>query len=50
MHIESVHLSDDTYELVPMNEHDSVEAQLNLTEVNQDPAQHSEEPKANSAQ
>ena len=50
IHIEATHLSDGTYELVPTNENESEEVQLNSSEVIQDPNQSSEEPKANSAQ
>jgi len=38
------------YELVPTSEHTLEESQLNLTELNQDSDQRSEEPKASSAQ
>ena len=50
IHIESTSLADGTYELIPESEFEQREANLNLTEVAEDPNQCSEEPKANSAQ
>ena len=55
IHIDSDHLSDGIYKLVPTNENEPVESRLNLTvlnliELNQDPDQCSEEPKANFTQ
>ena len=55
MHIETVNLPDGISELVPSSEDEPVESQLHLTdlnliELNQDPDQCSEEPKAISAQ
>ena len=52
IHIDSDHLSEGIYELVPTNENEPAESRLNLTdlnliELNQDPDQCSEEPKAN---
>ena len=43
-------LADGTYELVPESESEQREAQVNLTEANEDPNQSSEEPKASFAQ
>jgi len=48
-HIDSTTLADGTYELVPESESEQREAQVNLTEVAEDPNQSSEEPKANFA-
>ena len=50
IHIETIHLIDGMYELVPTHENDSQDAQVNLTEAIQDPDQSLEEPKAISAQ
>ena len=50
IHIESITLADGTYELIPESEFEPREANLNLTEVAEDPNQCSEEPKANFAQ
>ena len=50
MHIESVHLSDGDYELIPTNTATPESASLNFTELNQDLGQSPEEPKASSAQ
>ena len=49
IHIDPTHLADGTYELVPVHENEPVDAQVNLTKINQDLDQSSEEPKANSA-
>ena len=54
MHIETVNLPDGISELVPSSEDEPVESRLhlndlNLIELNQDPDQCSEEPKANFA-
>ena len=54
MHIETVNLPDGISELVPSSEDEPVESRLhlndlNLIELNQDPNQCSEEPKAISA-
>ena len=43
-------LADGTYELVPESESEQREAQVNLTEIAEDPNQSSEEPKASLAQ
>ena len=50
IHIEFVNLSDGLYELVPSSEHTPKGSLLNLTELNQEPDQSSEESKASSAQ
>ena len=53
MHIETVNLLDGDYELVPANTTTPESVSLNFTDLNQDPNQCSEEPKAiflNSAQ
>ena len=50
IHIETANLTDGTFELVPTHVNKSVDAQVNLIEVNQGPDQCSEEPKASSAQ
>ena len=50
IHIETIHLIDGMYELVPTHENDSQDAEVNLTEAIQDPDQSLEEPKAISAQ
>ena len=50
MHIESVHLSDGDYELIPTNTATPESASLNFTDLNQDLGQSPEEPKASSAQ
>jgi len=50
IHIETSHLVDDTYELVPTNENESASAQVNSLELIQDPNQSLEEAKASSAQ
>ena len=49
-HIDTTTLTDGTYELVPESESEQWEAQVNLTEVSEDPNQSLEEPKANYAQ
>ena len=49
-HIDTTTLADDMYEPVPESESEQREAQVNLTEVAQDPNQSSEEPKADYAQ
>ena len=46
MHIETVNLLDDDYELVPANTTTPESVSLNCTDLNQDPNQCSEEPKA----
>ena len=48
-HIDTTTLADGTYELVPESESEQREAQVNLTEVFEDPNQSSKEPKANFA-
>ena len=50
IYVDSTTLADGTYELVPKSESGQREAQVNLTEVAQDPNQSLEEPKANYAQ
>jgi hypothetical protein len=50
IHIESTILADGTYELIPEPESEQRKAQINLTEVFEDPNQSSEEPKASTAQ
>ena len=52
MHIDAVNLSDGVYELTPAGDSVADLNLVNLTEPNQDPDQHPEEPKAfsNSAQ
>ena len=47
IHIETVNLSDGLYELIPADEIVADVNSVNLTELNQDPSQHPEEPKAN---
>jgi hypothetical protein len=47
MHIETVNLLDGDYELVPANTTTPESVSLNFTDLNQDPNQCSEEPKAN---
>ena len=49
-HIDTSTLADGTYELVPKSKSEPREAQVNLTEVAEDPNQSSEEPKASFAQ
>jgi hypothetical protein len=49
IHIELTTPTDRTYEMVPESESEQREAQVNLTEVVEDPNQSSEEPKANFA-
>ena len=49
IHIETVNLADDTYELVPSYEDDTASAQVNALELIQDPNQSLKEPKASSA-
>jgi hypothetical protein len=44
IHIESTTLTDGTYDLVPESESEQREAQVNLTEVAEDPNQSLEEP------
>ena len=46
MHIEKVNLLNDDYELVPPNTTTPESVSLNYTDLNQDPNQCSEEPKA----
>ena len=46
MHIETVNLLDGDYELVPANTTTPESVSLNYTDLNQDPNQYSEEPKA----
>ena len=46
IHIETVNFSDGVYELTPIGETVLDGGSLNLTELNQDPDQRSEEPKA----
>ena len=46
MHIETVNLLDGDYELVPANTTTPESVSLNYTDLNQDPNQCSEEPKA----
>ena len=50
IHIETANLADGTYELVPTHVNMSVDAQVNLIEVNQSLDHCSEEPKANFSQ
>jgi hypothetical protein len=50
IHIESTTLTDETYDLVPESESEQREAQVNLTKVDEDPNQHSEEPPTSFAQ
>ena len=50
IHVDSTTLADGTYELVPESENEQREAQVNLTEVAEDPNQSSEEPKTNYAE
>ena len=50
IHIESINLSDGVYEPVPSRNHTPKSAVVNLTELDQDPGQSPEEPKASSAQ
>jgi len=50
MHIESVHLIDGDYELVPANTSTPESASLNFTDLNQDLGQSPEVSKASSAQ
>jgi len=50
MHIESVHLIDGDYELVPANTSTPESASLNFTDLNQDLGQCPEVSKASSAQ
>ena len=50
IHVDTTTLTDGTYELVPESESEQHEAQINLTEVSEDPNQSSEEPKASFAQ
>ena len=50
MHIESVHLSDGDYELIPTNTATPESASSNFTDLNQDLGQSPEEPNASSAQ
>ena len=49
-HIDMTTLADGTYELVPESESEQREAQVNLTEVTEDPNPISEEPRTNYAQ
>ena len=49
-HLDSTTLPDGTYELVPESESEQREAQVNLTEVTEDPNPVSEEPTASYAQ
>ena len=48
--VDTTTLADGTYELVPESESEQHEAQVNLTEVAEDPNQSSEEPKAKCAE
>ena len=48
-HIDTIVLSDGTYELIPESEEGDQEAQLNATVLTKDPDQNPEEPKANLA-
>jgi hypothetical protein len=50
IHIESTTLADGTYDLVPESKSEQCEAQVNLTEVTEDPNQSSEEPLTSFAQ
>ena len=50
IHIESTTLFDGTYELVPESESEQREAQVNLTEVFEDPNPSSDEPQTNFTQ
>ena len=50
IHIESTSSADGTSELIPESEIEQQEANLYLTELNQDPDQYSEETKANFTQ
>jgi hypothetical protein len=50
IHTESTTLADGTYELVPESESEQREAQVNLTEVAEDPNRSSEEPPTSFAQ
>ena len=50
IHIESTSPADGTSELIPESEIEQQEANLYLSELNQDPDQSSEEPKANFTQ
>ena len=47
IHIETVNLLDGVYELTPTDLNVVDEGSLNLTDLNQDPGQRPEEPKAN---
>ena len=49
-HIDTTTLADGTYELVPESESEQREAQVNLTEVTEDPNPISEEPRSSYAQ
>ena len=49
-HIDTATLADGTYELVPESESEQREAQVNLTEVTEDPNPISEEPRSSYAQ
>ena len=49
-HIDNTTLADGTYELVPGSESEQREAQVNLTEVTEDPNPISEEPRSSYAQ
>ena len=46
IHIETANLADGTYELVPIHESDTADAQVNALELIQDPNQSSKEPNA----
>ena len=50
IHVETTTLADGTYELVPASESEQREAQVNLTEVAEDPSPSSEEPRTNFSQ
>jgi hypothetical protein len=50
IHIESTTLADGTYNLVPESESEQCVAQVNLTEVAEDPNQSLEEPPTSFAQ
>jgi hypothetical protein len=50
IHIDSTTLTDGTYDSMPRSESEQCQAQLNLTEVTEDPNQSSEEPLTSFAQ
>ena len=49
LHIDTIALSDETYELIPESEGGDHEAQVNAAVLTEDPGQSPEEPKANLA-